>query len=173
MKVFASSFALLTLVFAAAACGSSSGGSSSSASPSTSSQATTAAQATTARTATAAASATGTATSAAVLMVTQNATLGPILTDATGRTLYVFKSDTAGTSNCTGSCATTWLPLQAPAGALTAGPGATGALAAITRADGVRQVTYKGAPLYRFSGDSATGDTKGQGIAGLWSAATP
>lgn len=165
--------ALLASVLAAAACGSSSGGSStSSASPSSAAPvaATTTRPATT--TATSAAAASGTAAAPAVA-VAQNPTLGAILTDSSGRTLYVFKNDAPGTSNCNGNCATTWPPLAAPSTTLTSGPGATGALAAITRGDGNRQVTYKGAPLYRYSNDSAPGDTKGQGIGGVWSAATP
>jgi predicted lipoprotein with Yx(FWY)xxD motif len=88
--------------------------------------------------------------------------------------VYVFKNDAPGTSNCNGNCATTWPPLQATAAAAPGGgSGVTGSIAVITRSDGVRQLTYKGAPLYRFSGDSAAGDTKGQGIGGVWSAATP
>jgi predicted lipoprotein with Yx(FWY)xxD motif len=169
------SSALLASVLAAAACGSSGGAATSTSSASPSSAAPVAA--TTSRPATATSSgtapATGTAAAAAVLVVAQNPTLGAILTDPSGRTLYVFKNDAAGTSNCNGNCATTWPPLAAPSTALTAGPGATGALAALTRGDGNRQVSYKGAPLYRYSGDSAPGDTKGQGIGGVWSAATP
>jgi predicted lipoprotein with Yx(FWY)xxD motif len=29
-------------------------------------------------------------------------------------------------------------------------------------------VTYGGKPLYHFAGDTAAGDTKGQGLNGLW-----
>jgi predicted lipoprotein with Yx(FWY)xxD motif len=124
-------------------------------------------------TASGAASVVATTAGAPTVMVAQNSALGPLLTDPSGRTLYIFKNDAPGTSNCNGSCATTWLPLQPPSGALSAGAGATGALAAITRGDGNRQVTYKGIPVYRYSLDTAAGDTKGQGIGGVWSAATP
>jgi predicted lipoprotein with Yx(FWY)xxD motif len=88
-------------------------------------------------------------------------------------TLYTFKNDTPGASTCAGSCAATWPPFQPPAGGLTAPSGVTGALALITRADGTQQVTYKGAPLYHYSRDAAKGDTNGQGIGGVWFAATP
>jgi predicted lipoprotein with Yx(FWY)xxD motif len=36
-------------------------------------------------------------------------------------------------------------------------------LSTITRSDGSKQVTYNGHPLYFFSGDSASGDAKGEG----------
>src|SRR5947209_3731840 len=127
--------ALFASLLAAAACGGSNGSSStSSASPSSAAPvATTTRPATSTTTATAAAAPSGTAAAAPVVIVAQNPTLGAILTDSSGRTLYVFKNDTPGTSNCNGSCATTWPPFAAPSTALTAGPGATGALTAITR----------------------------------------
>ncbi len=39
----------------------------------------------------------------------------------------------------------------------------TADLGTITRSGGVKQVTYKGHPLYYFSGDSHPGQTSGQG----------
>ena len=164
MKGILTGLAMLGSALALGACSSYGSGS-----PTSSTSSSGYAQATTS----AAVSAAATTAGATAVQVAQNAALGPILTDPSGRTLYVFKNDTQGTSNCNGGCATTWLPLQPPTGALIAGAGATGALAAITRGDGNRQVTYKGAPVYRYSLDSAAGDTKGQGIGGLWSAATP
>jgi predicted lipoprotein with Yx(FWY)xxD motif len=84
-------------------------------------------------------------------------------------TLYVLTTDTADTSSCSGTCATTWPPLAAATGATITGPSsATGAFATITRSDGIVQVTYNHMPLYYFSGDSAAGDTKGQGKNGVW-----
>lgn len=88
-----------------------------------------------------------------------------ILVDgASGMTLYVFASDTAnsGKSACSGSCATTWPPLAVPSGTTpSAGAGASGSVATITRDDGTTQVVYNGHPLYHYSGDSASGDTNG------------
>jgi predicted lipoprotein with Yx(FWY)xxD motif len=36
------------------------------------------------------------------------------------------------------------------------------------QANGSSQVTYGGKPLYYFAGDKAPGDTKGQGLNGVW-----
>lgn len=98
--------------------------------------------------------------------------LGTVLVDGTGRTLYLFESDTGTTSNCTGSCAGTW-PALLTVGTATAGTGADSAtLGTTTRDDGTTQVTYDGHPLYLYSGDSAAGDANGQGIGGVWFAVT-
>jgi predicted lipoprotein with Yx(FWY)xxD motif len=91
-----------------------------------------------------------------------------VLTNAQGFTLYWFAPDTSATSNCNGSCATFWPPVKGPA---TAGPGVTGTLATITRADGSTQATYDGHPLYTYKGDTAPGQDKGNGLnisGGLW-----
>ena len=91
-----------------------------------------------------------------------------VLTNAAGFTLYWFAPDTSTTSNCNGSCATFWPPVKGPA---TAGPGVTGKLATITRADGSTQATYNGHPLYTYKGDTAPGQDKGNGLnisGGLW-----
>jgi predicted lipoprotein with Yx(FWY)xxD motif len=93
---------------------------------------------------------------------------GNILTSADGKTLYMFDRDTPGTSNCTGTCATTWPPLMLASGNPTAPSGFTGTLGVINRSDSGRQVTYNNQPLYNFSGDSAAGDTKGDGVGGIW-----
>jgi len=103
---------------------------------------------------------------------TTNATLGDYLTGLNGMTLYVYKNDTADTSTCAGSCATSWPPLTVAAGTMITGPGAaTLGFGTITRADATTQVTYNHMPLYYFAGDSAAGDTNGQGKGGVWSVA--
>ncbi len=118
----------------------------------------------------------------ATVQMSNVASLGNILTDGAGMTLYVFKNDTPGTSNCTGTCAQNWPPLTIDAEGQepVAGTGVTGKLDFIDRSDGTYQVTYDGMPLYRFSGDKAPGDINGQGkLNGAWSvvsltaAATP
>lgn len=114
------------------------------------------------------------AQSTTFLTVTQNASLGPILSDANGMTLYAFSPDSPGTSACNGGCASTWPPLTPPDdGNLSLDPAATGTIDAFQRADSSLQVEYNGAPLYHFSGDQNPGDTNGNGIAGKWSVVAP
>jgi predicted lipoprotein with Yx(FWY)xxD motif len=99
--------------------------------------------------------------------------LGPFLVDSKGMSLYMFKNDTANTSNCSGSCLTNWPPLLST-GAPTAGTGVTASLlGTITRSDGGTQVTYNGMPLYYFIGDKAAGDTKGQAVKDIWYVVDP
>ncbi|MGH2792943.1 MAG: COG4315 family predicted lipoprotein [Actinomycetota bacterium] len=99
--------------------------------------------------------------------------LGQILIDDEGRTLYLFMNDTANTSTCTGGCAQNWPPLLAT-GTPTGGLGVEASKIGTTnRSDGGTQVTYNGHPLYRFSGDSAGGQTNGQGVGGNWFVVSP
>jgi predicted lipoprotein with Yx(FWY)xxD motif len=98
-----------------------------------------------------------------------DSTLGPIVADATGRTLYAFTKDDAGTPTCTGGCATAWPSAPAPA-TLTAGDGIDGAkLTAVARPDGAADQLKLGKwPLYYFAGDGGPGDFNGQGSGGVW-----
>jgi predicted lipoprotein with Yx(FWY)xxD motif len=99
--------------------------------------------------------------------------LGQTLVDAEGRTLYAFTKDKAGKSSCYGDCEATW-PALTVQGSPSAGNGVAASLLATTdRKDGSAQVTYKGMPLYHFSGDQQPGDANGQGVGGVWFAVTP
>ena len=92
--------------------------------------------------------------------------LGSVLTDGSGRTLYLFTHDTGGNSACDGGCLSVWPPLT---GTPTAGSGADSSLlGTITRSDGSTQATYAGHPLYYYSGDSGAGDVNGQEIQNSW-----
>ncbi len=91
---------------------------------------------------------------------------GMVLTGPNGMALYTHAGDSATSSTCTGGCATAWPPLQAT-GQPTAGPGVTGALGTLTRADGTTQVTYGGMPLYAWQGDTKPGDVTGNGVDGF------
>jgi predicted lipoprotein with Yx(FWY)xxD motif len=99
-------------------------------------------------------------------MTTINGTA--VVTNSKGMTLYWFVPDSSTASKCTGSCATYWPPVTGP---VTAGSGVTGTLGTITRADGTKQATYDGHPLYTYIGDTAAGQAKGNGLnlsGGLW-----
>ncbi len=109
----------------------------------------------------------GAASSAAGTMVTvetKSGGLGTYLTDGSGRTVYLFASDTAGKSTCAGPCAAAWPPLTATGAPTAAGSAKSSLLSTITRPDGSKQVAYAGHPLYYYAADGSAGDTKGQGI---------
>jgi len=102
----------------------------------------------------------------------ENATLGKtVLTTTKGRTLYSLSVEKNGKFICTGSCLSVWHPLMVPAGVRPTGPVK---LSTIERPEGGIQVTYKGRPLYRFGGDTKSGQANGEGIkdVGTWHAAS-
>ncbi len=97
-----------------------------------------------------------------------DSSFGQIVVDGDGNTLYLFTSDSAGTVTCTGGCAGAW-PGLAPHGTELVIDGPDDSLFSIvTGADGGPQVAFNGHPLYLFGGDSAPGDTNGQGSGGVW-----
>ena len=111
---------------------------------------------------------------APTVLVAQDMTLGSILTDASGRTLYQFSPEKGGKIVCTGACLTPW-PAALSSGAV-AGAGVTGTVALITRPEGGQQLTYNTWPLYYFFKDTAPDQTNGQGVnafGGDWRVATP
>jgi predicted lipoprotein with Yx(FWY)xxD motif len=106
-------------------------------------------------------------------VVVAESSLGQILTDAEGRTLYLFTPDEAGTPTCYDSCAENWPPLTAT-GEVTAGAGLDATkLTTVDRTDGTKQVKYGDWPLYYFAADSAAGDTNGQGVGEKWFVVAP
>lgn len=86
-----------------------------------------------------------------------------ILTDNQGMTLYTFDKDKKGESVCYDGCAAKWPPYTASEYA----KGKWG-FKVITRKDGTKQWAYKNKPLYTWVGDSAKGDTTGDGVGGVW-----
>jgi predicted lipoprotein with Yx(FWY)xxD motif len=108
------------------------------------------------------------------LAVMKVGTLGQIVTNKDGMTLYRFDKDTKGQkSNCEGDCAVKWPPLLVPEGAQVQAQGIDpAALGTVVRADGSKQVTVGGWPLYLFSGDKVACDVSGQGVGGTWFAST-
>lgn len=103
-------------------------------------------------------------TSARPVVKAANSSLGRIVVDARGRTLYLFEKDRGGRSSCSGACATYWPPAVVRGKAL-AGTGARRSLIGTSRrGDGRRQLTYAGHPLYRFTGDQAPGQATGEGM---------
>jgi predicted lipoprotein with Yx(FWY)xxD motif len=94
-------------------------------------------------------------------------TLGKLLVDANGRTLYAYTRDVDGTSTCTGPCAMAWPPATVTGDAVL-GTGTTATLSIIDAPGGGTMLKAGKWPLYRFAGDTAPGDTNGQGSGGVW-----
>ena len=129
----------------------------------------------------------GTAPSAGtVVKVAFNKTLKKsIVVDGKGRTVYMWTTDTGGTSYCTVDygpppCSKLWPPVRSQ-GAPLAGKGVIASkLGTIKRTDGRTQVTYNRHPLYYFSGccgygpgDRKPGDVKGQRFFDVWFVLSP
>jgi len=113
------------------------------------------------------------AATGAVLAVTEDPDLGPILTDAEGMTLYLFTRDTVeNESTCYDECVENW-PLFDPEGDLTLPEDIPGELTRIERTDGTTQVAYNGMPLYYWVADTAPGQTTGQGVGDVWYVVAP
>jgi predicted lipoprotein with Yx(FWY)xxD motif len=98
------------------------------------------------------------------VVATATTSLGRILVDARGHTLYLFAKDRNGKSACSGACAAAWPPLIATAKPR-AGAGAEASrLGTTRRADGRVQVTYNRHPVYTFVKDTRKGQTNGEGL---------
>jgi predicted lipoprotein with Yx(FWY)xxD motif len=102
--------------------------------------------------------------------------VGTVIVGTDGRTLYLFEKDHGTTSACSGACAQAWPPLTT-SGTPKAAAGVKASLLGTTkRSDGTTQVTYAGHPLYEFQGDSAAGQSNGQGSKAFgagWYVVTP
>lgn len=108
-----------------------------------------------------------------------NAMLGEqVLVNPQGHTLYALSPETTSHLLCKSSeCLKVWPPLtvRSRTTRLKAGAGVKGHLGILRRSDGMLQVTLRGRPLYRYSGDRAKGQANGQGLesfGGTWHAAT-
>jgi predicted lipoprotein with Yx(FWY)xxD motif len=115
---------------------------------------------------------TSSSSSGAVVKTASNS-LGTVLVNSQGMTLYHLSGEVNGKFICTSAaCLGVWHPLIAPSSG--APSGEVGSLGTVKRPEGTMQVTYKGTPLYTFTGDHQAGETKGQGIkdVGIWSAVT-
>ena len=106
-------------------------------------------------------------------MATVNGKSETILTNAQGRTLYYRTTDMPPTTVCSGGCASVWPPLLVSGSSTpTSTTSLSGKLSVQADANG-NQVEYNGHPLYTFSGDTAPGQTTGEGFGGIWHVCTP
>jgi predicted lipoprotein with Yx(FWY)xxD motif len=108
------------------------------------------------------------------LGTTENSTLGTVVTDASGLTLYRYDKDKniPPTSNCANDCASTWPPVSAVSDTQVKGIDQN-LIGSVKRSDGTKQLTIGGWPLYRYSGDKAAGDVNGQKKGGVWYVSAP
>jgi predicted lipoprotein with Yx(FWY)xxD motif len=105
---------------------------------------------------------------------TADTALGKILVDAQGKTLYYFANDVpaSGASSCTGPCAVVW-PIFSAGTITVSSPLSPADFGSITYADGSKQTTYYGWPLYYYQGDSRPGDTNGENVQKVWFVVKP
>ena len=102
------------------------------------------------------------------LQLLKNEKAEEYLADSQGRALYYFKKDEAGKSNCSGDCLANWPAFTQEDFAVLEGFNKKD-FDMITREDnGEKQVTYKGFPLYYFAKDQQEGDVNGQGVKDVW-----
>ncbi|GAA3874591.1 COG4315 family predicted lipoprotein [Tessaracoccus defluvii] len=103
---------------------------------------------------------------AALTLAMADSSLGSILVDGAGMTLYLFTKDAPGSSACEGQCLINWPPLV---GEPAAGDGVDASLlGSFQRSDGTTQATYNGWPLYYWKNDAAPGDVTGQNVPDVW-----
>jgi len=106
-----------------------------------------------------------------------NSQLGKrVAVNAQGRTLYALSTETEHHLLCKSrACLRTWPPIKASSlkEKLHAGPGVHGRLGVMRRPDGSLQLTLRGHPVYRYSGDEGRDEDNGEGIplfGGVWHA---
>jgi predicted lipoprotein with Yx(FWY)xxD motif len=95
-----------------------------------------------------------------------------VLTTSKGMTIYWFVIDPKNKSKCTSAtCLHYWPIVKGPVSA----SGVSGTFGTITRADGTKQATWNGHPLYTYIGDTAPGQAKGNNLnieGGVWKEVT-
>jgi predicted lipoprotein with Yx(FWY)xxD motif len=99
----------------------------------------------------------------AAVVSTHSSPAGTYLTDAKGKTLYLWKADTGSSSNCSGPCAQVWAPLTTSGTPQASGGAQQSMLGTTSRSDGSTQVTYANHPLYYYTEDEKAGQMEGQG----------
>ena len=103
-----------------------------------------------------------------------NNTLGTYMVNQAGFTLYYFLEDYPGngTSSCYGICSDIWPPFYAENLTVARGLKA-GDFTVANRSDGIKQIAYKGWPLYLYSQDINPNDINGQNIDERWFVINP
>lgn len=98
----------------------------------------------------------------------QKSSIGWVLAVANGQVVYAYDKDPkGGPPACTGSCAQMWLPVTGGNPVASPADKGLGTLGTVATANGAKQITYNGSPLYTFKGAKALA-TKGNGMDGVW-----
>jgi predicted lipoprotein with Yx(FWY)xxD motif len=101
------------------------------------------------------------------IMVVQKSDLGFVLAEANHMVVYTYAKDKkGGPPTCTGSCASTWLPVTGVP-QVSAADTLPGTLSTVTMANGGKQITYNGYPLYTYKSAQAY-TTTGNNVGGVW-----
>ena len=101
------------------------------------------------------------------VLIVQQSKLGYVLALANGDVVYTYGNDKkGGPPTCTNSCAARWPAVTGIPGT-NAGEKLPGKLGVVTMANGGKQVTYNGYPLYIFKSEKPLATT-GEGVDGLW-----
>jgi predicted lipoprotein with Yx(FWY)xxD motif len=105
--------------------------------------------------------------------ITSDPANGNILADDRGMTLYRYTQDQPNSSTCYAGCARAWPPVVVDAVPDVLDPSIAAGLGLAPRTDGAQQLTYQGAPLYYYVGDTQPHDATGQASDGVWFVVTP
>jgi len=114
------------------------------------------------------------ASGATTLRLVSHGSLGKILVNGAGMTVYIFTADGPNKPTCTGGCASAWPPVTVAKGAKPKGGSGVSHLGTVLSA-GKLQVTWNHHPLYTYALDTKAGDVNGNGVkegSGVWWAAT-
>ncbi|EMY33319.1 hypothetical protein D477_015531 [Arthrobacter crystallopoietes BAB-32] len=110
----------------------------------------------------------------AVELMTADSSLGEIVVDGQGMTVYYFTKDEkgSGVSNCTGDCLVAWPPVLTESDTPTV-EGVTAEIGTIDTPEGEKQITIDGMPIYYWQNDKEPGDVDGQGVNDVWYVVAP
>jgi predicted lipoprotein with Yx(FWY)xxD motif len=101
------------------------------------------------------------------VLIVEKSAIGYVLAEANGQVVYTYAKDAkGGAPTCTGSCAAIW-PAVTGKPVASAADKLPGTLGTVSEANGAKQITYNGMPLYTFKGAKAF-VTTGNGAGGVW-----
>ena len=96
-----------------------------------------------------------------------------VLANSAAHSLYLLSTEKGGTLNCTGTCTSTWFPLEVTSNTapVSKSPGVNGTIGFVSRGTSIYQITFNSYPVYRYVGDTGATTTNGEGVVqfgGTW-----